>query len=104
MGHPGQKARVAEKPDQAQVIQARPEATAGEGEADLVHGRVHVNSSPQTTGAISRRPAHDRTANWPLLSDSVSTMAAIVPSRSTCSAVVVANRCMPRATIPVQPV
>src|SRR6516162_1472975 len=39
-----------------------------------------------------------------LASGSTSTTEAIFPRCSACSGVVVANRCIPRATIPVQPV
>ena len=56
----------------------------------------HRGRSTMPTGAATGEVAPH--------ADSVSTIAAVLPSWSTCSAVVVANRCMVRATIPVQPV
>ena len=46
----------AEKPHQAKVIQARPEATAGQGQADLIHGEAPTGDeesiSPEWAGRV----------------------------------------------------
>ena len=45
VGHPRQNLRVAEKADQAKVIEHRPEAAAGEGESKSVHDRAPAIAS-----------------------------------------------------------
>ena len=51
----GRMPRVAEEPDQAEVIQARPEAAAGERQSDPICAGVHDAAPPDTSFArVSR--------------------------------------------------
>jgi hypothetical protein len=54
VGHPGEDAAIAEPPDQAEVIQARPEAIAGEGQSDPIRAAAILN------GARDRSPRPGR--------------------------------------------
>jgi hypothetical protein len=63
---------IAQKPDQAEVIETRSKSTPGEGEADLVHGTMHTQiSALGSAGAdvTSTFATHDRAAKLPLHCD-----------------------------------
>ena len=59
VGDPGEDAGVAEEPDQAEVIQARPEAAAGEGQSDPIRAGVHDAAPPDTTSHASAEHVSD---------------------------------------------
>ena len=94
--HPGEPVELGVR----DVIERRPPAETlrqlrqPDPRVDLVERRM---GGPAVTGVDSGFPAATQAA-------SISVMAAFLPSSRTCSADVVANRCMMRAMMPVQPV
>ena len=132
VSHAGQQTGVAQKADQPKVIQARPESATGKSETNLLHRtpmrfsnaefwRIQLPRRSESVAEFARiqsgprggpmekprsflEPSYVAAANGTIRGAFKSVTAASLPSSSICSAVVVANRCMPRAMMPVQPV